>query len=297
MQPGYGELQFTTRRGAVLNVMTFRPRGFDPRGGRIWFVMHGTQRDASRYIRLAAPIAERYQVLAVAVEFSRSAYPAGEDYTLGVMNRRRPGATPMAEDRWRAPVDYEYNEVERVFDAVRMSIGGSQRGYYLFGHSAGAQFTHRLLTFVPCARVLGAVAANAGWYTLPDPDDSPYPFPYSLRGTPQPSLTAQAALAAPLTLVLGTEDVHGAREDPNVRETPGALAQGPNRLARGEHYIRTGQAVASRRGWPFAWQLARLPGARHDAAQVIGLAARLLFEPAATPAAPPAREPRSPRRP
>lgn len=277
-QAGFGELAFDTRRGTRLKVRTYRPQAFDSRTGRVWFVMHGAQRDAGRYIRLAASVAERYRVLAIAVEFSRADYPSGEDYTLGVVTRGRADARALAQQRWRAPVDYEHNEIERVFDGVRNSLGGSQRGYYLFGHSAGAQFTHRLLTFVPCARVQAAVAANAGWYTLPDPDGSPYPFPYSLRNTPHAGSNARTALSAPLILLLGTQDIHGAQEDPNVRETPGSMAQGPNRLMRGEHYFQAGQALARRRGLAFGWQLHRVPGARHDAAEMISPAGRLLFE-------------------
>lgn len=279
-QPGFGELAFHTRRGARLVVRTYRPPTFDPRTGRLWIVMHGAKRDAGRYIRLAAPVADRYQVLAIAIEFSRAGHPSGDDYTLGVVKRGRADARALAQKRWRAPADYEYNEIERVFDAVRASLGGSQRRYYLFGHSAGAQFTHRLLTFVPCARVQAAVAANAGWYTLPDPDGNSHPFPYSLRNTPDPASYARAALSAPLTLLLGTEDTQGAQEDPNVRETPGSMAQGPNRLVRGEHYFEAGQAVARRLGVDFGWQLRRVPGARHDAAEMIGSAGRLLFQPA-----------------
>lgn len=279
-QPGFGTLEFDTQRGTRLVVRTYRPRAFDPRSGRLWFVMHGAKRDADRYIRLAAPVAERYQAMAIAIEFSRAGYPSGEDYTLGVVARGRADAKALAQRRWRAPAGYEYNEIERVFSAVRASLGGVQRRYYLFGHSAGAQFTHRLLTFVPCARVQAAVSANAGWYTLPDPDGSPFPFPYSLRNTPDPVPYAHAALSAPLTLLLGTEDTQGAQEDPNVRETPGSMAQGPNRLVRGEHYFKAGQALARKLGAHFGWQLRRVPGARHDAAEMIGPAGRLLFEPA-----------------
>jgi ribulose 1,5-bisphosphate carboxylase large subunit-like protein len=39
---------------------------------------------------------------------------------------------------------------------------------YLFGHSAGARYAHRMVEFVPEAKAKMVIAANSGWYTLPD---------------------------------------------------------------------------------------------------------------------------------
>ncbi len=165
--PGRGHLTFHARDGRELTLHFVRPRSFDPARGPIWFIMHGRARDGRRYASEAAPHAARYGALVIAVEFPREDYPSGDSYTLGVVTRGPADASAMEQGRWRDPRHYLYNELERVFDAVRTTTGSRQPGYYVFGHSAGAQFTHRLITFVPCARVLRAVAANAGWYTLP----------------------------------------------------------------------------------------------------------------------------------
>lgn len=276
---GFGTVAFASRDGTRLTAQLYRPSRFDAANGPVWFVMHGVNRDAARYIAAAAPVAERHQALAIAIEFSRRDYPSSEDYTLGInANSSSTSAAAAREGRWRAPDRYLYNEIERVFEALRRSVGGAQRGYYLFGHSAGAQFTHRLLTFVPCARVLGAVAANAGWYTLPVSDPAQrFSMPYTLRGGPAQNFDARPLLAAPLTLLLGTRDISDSKTDSNVRDTPAAMAQGPNRLTRGRHYFETGQALARSIGAPFEWRLALAPGAGHDVRQVIASAGNLLF--------------------
>jgi Lamin Tail Domain len=277
-QPGFGTLEFSARDGKRLRAQFYRPSRFDAAKGALWFVMHGVDRDAARYIGAAAPVAERHQALAIVIEFSRRDYPASEDYTLGVTTRGNADESAAREGRWRRPEDYLYNEVERVFEAVRLALGGAQRGYHLFGHSAGAQFTHRLLTFVPCARVLGAVAANAGWYTLPLADAAQrFGMPYSLRGSAPEAADARALLAVPLTLLLGTRDTSDASSDALVRGTRAALAQGPNRLERGRHYFDTGQALARSLGVPFGWRLVAAPGAGHDVRQVVASAGHLLF--------------------
>lgn len=273
---GFGTLEFLAHDGKRLRALIYRPSRFDPRKGPIWFVMHGVDRDADRYIDAAAPVAERHQALAVVIEFSKMNYPTSENYTLGVTTHGHADASAAPEGRWRAPEAYLYNEVERVFEAVRLALGGNQQGYYLFGHSAGAQFTHRLLTFVPCARVLGAVAANAGWYTLPVANGN-FAMPYSLRGSPLASGDQRPLLAAPLTLLLGTRDTKDSTADPNVRGAPAAMAQGQNRLERGRHYFETGRRLAGSLGARFAWQWASAWGAGHDVRQVIASAGYLHF--------------------
>lgn len=286
--PGTGQLKFRGRDGNELVLRVYRPASFNAGNGPIWFVMHGRGRDANRYAREAAAPAEQYGALVLAIEFPLHAYPNSDSYTLGVLLRGRPNESALREGRWRESTDYLYNEVERVFEAIRTLIGGTQRGYFIFGHSAGAQFTHRLLTFVPCARVLGAVAANAGWYTLPDRDGR-HGMPYSLRGTPLGVGEQRALLAAPLTLLLGTEDTRTADDDVDVRGSPGALDQGPNRLARGRNYFEAGRRLAEKLQVPFGWRLVLAPGAGHSNAEVIAAAARLLFAPSGEPVAPAAQ--------
>lgn len=277
-KPGFNKISFVTRDGKSLVAHIYRPSRFDPVNGPIWFVMHGIKRNADYYVETAAPVAERHQALTIVIEFSRRYYPTSEDYTLGITTRGHANTRATREGRYRKPDAYLYNEIERVFEAVRLTLNGKQHGYYLFGHSAGAQFTHRMLTFVPCARVLGAVAANAGWYTLPIVDNRKhFGMPYSLRGSPSEGVDLKALLSAPLTLLLGSHDIKGPDADRNVRNNSATMAQGVNRLARGRHYFEVGQSLAHSLKTPFTWQLFLAPGAEHDVRQVIASAGYLLF--------------------
>ncbi len=277
--PGTGRLQINSLQGKPLTVHVFRPSQFDSLTGRIWFVMHGTGRDAERYLKTAAPVAERHQVLVVVLEFSRNDYPTGDTYTLGVVTRGRVDDHAAEEGRWRNPRQTPYMEIERTFSAVREALQSRQPGYFLFGHSAGAQFVHRLLSFVRCPRVLKAVAANAGWYTLPTVDKKWPPFPYSLRGASREFQDPGQVLAAPLTVLLGTRDTRGKEEDTNLRGTEGAIVQGANRLQRGITYYEVGQQAAHSANRPFAWKVQLVPGAGHEVAEVIAPAGQLLFAP------------------
>lgn len=264
--PGFGRVVFAARDGNRLTAWVYRGRSFDASSGPIWFVLHGASRDAERYVRAAAPVAERYGALLVVPHFDKDAYPKGSDYTL------RFGL---------------HAEIERLFEAVRQSLGGGQRGYYLFGHSAGAQFTHRLLTFLPDARALGAVAANAGWYTLPsDEDPRRHAMPYGLIGSPVKPSDLRGFFAMPFVVLLGERDTTTAQTDDLVRGTPEADAQGATRLERGRFYFGVAEAKAKEMNAPFGWRLATVPRAAHDAARVVDSAGFLLFAPGETPCAP-----------
>jgi len=279
---GFSEVRFAARDGNALAAEVYRSRGFDPATGPIWFVMHGASRDADGYVAAAAPVAQRYGALAIVIHFTKEDYPANEDYTLGVRSRGWAGLT----ESWRKPDAYLYAEVEHVFEAVRHTLGGRQEGYYLFGHSAGAQFTHRLLTFLPDARVLGAVAANAGWYTLPAGGDPRHrTMPYGLNGSPVEVEDLRGFFATPFVVLLGERDTATAQTDELVRGTPETLAQGATRLERGKHYFDVGQAQARALGAEFSWRLAVVPRAGHDAAEVIASVGFFLFEPGREPCA------------
>jgi hypothetical protein len=274
----FGEVKFEARDGKHLSAFVYRGTAFDPLDGPIWFVMHGAKRGAKGSLAVAAPIAERHDALAIAIEFSKQAYPAEEDYILGV-TYGEPDESAYAEGRWRDPDSYVYSEVEHVFEAVRRSLGGHQEGYYLFGHSAGAQFVHRLITFLPKARVLGAVAANAGWYTLPISGEGAHvAMPYGLRGSPLEHADLRWLFTTPLTVMLGAGDAATPEADPLLRGTVEAMAQGATRLARGRNYFAIGRARAKAIDETFGWRLAIVPRAGHDVTQVASSAGYFLFQ-------------------
>jgi hypothetical protein len=257
--PRFGTVRFEARDGHALSAFVYRATRFDPQQGRILFVMHGAGRNAKRYLEAAAPVAERYDALAMAIEFPEDAYRRQEDYTLHVAG---------------------FAEIERVFDGVTRALGGRQRGYYLFGHSAGAQFVHRLVTFLPDARVLGAAAANAGWYTLPVVADDPaVTMPYGLRGSSLERADLRGLFGAPLTVLVGARDTETSSSDRLLRATPEAMAQGKTRLARGQYYYTTARAAAEQRRAPFNWRLAVVPRAGHEVTETVTSAGFFLFQP------------------
>ena len=237
-----GGLQQHVYLGRPVNLPLDRP---------VVFVMHGVRRNADEYRDQWHDLAEAHRFLLVVPEFSDANFPEAEGYNYG--NVYGPDGEIQPRSVWA------FEAIEPIFDEVRRRFGVTAEGYALYGHSAGAQFVHRFLFHVPEARVTRAVAANAGWYTLPDLEMA---FPYGLQGSVVGSDRLRRALQLPLTVLLGEEDIDP--EHPSLRRTPEALAQGPHRYARGQAFYESGRAAAQRLGVPFGWRLATVPGADHD---------------------------------
>lgn len=64
--------------------------------------------------------------------------------------------------------------VNLIVDSYRPRFKGLDGRFYLYGHSAGGQFTNRYLVRHPY-RIVAAVISAAGRYAFPDPD-APWPY-------------------------------------------------------------------------------------------------------------------------
>lgn len=262
-KPGVGSFRLETAEVAAIDVLCYRPHGFGSRSP-VLFVMHGTKRNAADYRDAWVPTADRYGCLLLCPRFPRRTYPGRAYHRGGVLDRA--GAVRPASA-------WTFGLIERIFDVVRDATGNTSRGYHLYGHSAGGQFVHRLALLLPETRFVAAMAANAGWYTMPTFGER---FPYGLAGSGVTAEAVGAALGRPLTVLVGERDV--APDDPYLRTEPPALAQGANRLERARAFLAAARAEAARRGTGCAWRLETVPGAAHLDAEMMPAAARLLFE-------------------
>jgi len=279
--PRHGIIQFVAKNGNVLTAYTYRATGFNPTSGKIWFVQHGANRTASSYLNASAPVAERADALAIAIEFNELDYPGSQSFAFGVGTDGTPSGRNYDPTQWLAPEDYTFSEVEHLFEAIRIAFAGEQAGYYLFGHSAGSQFTHRLLSFLQPTPILRAVAANSGWYTLPSDggaSNSNFYMPYGLQGSPLDNFDMAQVFEDPLTILVGENDTIPSNDPDGPRNTPQANFQGMNRLERGQFYYDFAQEQASAIGSPFNWLFNIVPGAKHDKDEMIASAGWYLFE-------------------
>jgi len=244
-----------------LTVHTHRPASFTP-DSPVVMVMHGRNRNGADYRDFWIESSERHGFLVVTPEFSEARFAHPHRYNYAGMVRADGTAAPRGE--WLFPM------IDDVFRDAAARAGSKRRRYSIFGHSAGAQFVHRFMTFAPSPLVERAVAANAGSYTLPLHDVA---FPFGLGGV-DAEVNLRALFSRPLVVLLGDRDIDP--DDEHLPREPGAMQQGPHRFARGHYYMEVARREAQRIGAPLAWRLAIAPGVAHSGHDMAPFAAREL---------------------
>lgn len=230
-------------------------------------VLHGMNRNPWDYRDAWIELAETHGLFVFVPYFRETEYPGPVGYNLGNVFASEDNLTRNPEALW------SYRLPEIVFAHLQETGRVEAEGYVAFGHSAGSQFLHRKIAFVPDERLLLAVAANAGWYTFPDLETA---WPYGYGGT---GLTPDALpdyLASNLVLLLGDRDTDP--KDRSLRKAPEAMRQGNHRFERGHTFFEAGRRLASELGVAFNWRIETVPGVGHDNARMAPAAARFMVE-------------------
>ena len=220
------------------------------------FVFPGLERNAADYLNAWRTEASNRNVMVFVFEFPTETYSTAQYIE---------GGTLLDRSEWT------FSLIESVFDTVRKDTGSSRTKYDMWGHSAGAQFVHRYVTFMPDTRVDRAVSANAGWYTLPDVDVA---YPYGLKNTDVATSSQVASLLARKLIVhLGTADT----DRNGLNTSTGAEAQGANRYQRGKYYFSEVKRISAKGGYSLNWDKYEVTGVAHEYAKMAAAGAKILY--------------------
>ena len=268
IKPGSGYFVYEDNNGdngkRAISVHYHYPTSFtkvDP----ILIIMHGNRRKVLRFWRPWKVYAEQYNVLILAPEFDKFDFPGSLSYQSG-------GIYDIGTGEEKPKNQWTFSIIERIFDRAKSLTGSKQKKFLLYGHSAGGQFVHRYLTFNSEVKVARAVAANAGWYTLPL---FTIDFPYGMGDSPANTSNLKKLFATDLTILLGDRDT---RQTKNLRQTREAKDQGLHRLARGKNYFEVGQEEALRNNLQFNWKLKTVAGVGHSNEGMASTAASILLK-------------------
>ena len=265
----YGNGAAPDARTITLN--TYRPAHATP-ASPIVLVQHGVMRNGDDYRDFWMPAADEHGLVIIAPTFSNEQWPDVVSYNNGNLLATTDRAALADTAATTAPETWSYTVVTRLVDDLKAAGVLADQPLYLFGHSAGGQFVHRLLSVLTPNVFTQVAAGNPGWYTLPLLDR---PFPEGLRGTPADAASLARLFATPLTLLAGDQDTE--TNDPHLPAEPAALRQGPHRYERALNYFATAQAEAARRGLPLNWHLHTIEGIGHDGAAMSAVCAHLWF--------------------
>ena len=226
------------------------PPAFTP-ATPVLLVHHGVGRNGAAYRDYWLRLVDEAGILAIAIEFSEASFPDYLRYHFGNMHEE--DGTPNPRQLWTYGVD------ERLFDTLRAQGVTKRRRYGLFGHSAGGQFVHRMLSFGYRDRVAVAVSANAGTYAMPDLEVA---WPFGLGATELDAGALGEWLRFPITVMAGTEDTKTTGRF--FSKGPRSMRQGGTRYERAHNYVRAGHAAAAVLGTHCNWSVIDVPGVGHD---------------------------------
>ena len=218
---------------------------------RIILVMSGVQRNADEYLNSWTIWASQNNYIAISPNFDEKNWDGSRGYNLGNVFTGDEGKGALnPRSKW------SFTIVEGIYQQVRSEFNLSDDQFDIFGHSAGAQFVHRFMLFNPQAKVRTAIAANPGWYTLPDLNHN---YSYGLKH-PMLSFTKQDLIDwtnRRIIIMRGTADT--SREGA-LRKTPEADAQGQNRFERAAFMFAKIKAL----NLQTKWQLIDVEGVNHN---------------------------------
>jgi hypothetical protein len=234
-------------------------------GMPVLFVHHGVARNGRDYRDYWLPHAETGSMLVIAIEFPEASFPAYLWYNFGNLHTK--DGTPNPRAQWTFGID------TRLFQALNDQTLTKTRRYGLFGHSAGGQYVHRMLSFGYREQVAVAVSANAGTYAMPD---LAIDWPWGLGATDVTPDDLPALLGFNLTIMAGTEDTKTTGRF--FPKGPKSLKQGPTRYARAHTYLATGQNAAAACGTQLGWRVIDVPNVGHDGRRMSDAAAPLIAE-------------------
>jgi len=241
----------------------YRPAGHTA-DAPVVIVQHGQSRNGREYCDAWIPTADIAGLLVVAITFPKEGWPDAVTYNNGhVLDAE---GTVRPREQWSQAIP------GRLFALLREAGITRRPRFYLWGHSAGGQFVHRLLATQPHGILEAVGAANSGWYTLPTLD-LPYPDGYGGIGLTLDDI--KRLLTYPLVIFAGDRDIDGTTE--NFPKHESAMAQGPHRFARAHFFLERGRQEAAKLGIACNWRGVVVPGVAHEGMRMSHFAATYWF--------------------
>ena len=229
---------------------------------QILFVIHGNNRNAEDYISAWIPFIENKNIIVVAPTFDKKNFR----YFFLLESATSSGEINKNSD------EYINKSISLFFNFFKSKYSLDTNKYKMFGHSAGAQFTHRYMLLSDDRRISNAVIANAGWYTFLNGEN----FPYGIKNTPIDISNDHIKwfMSNKASLLIGNNDT----KLNNVNSSKGAMRQGVTRVDRANTYFKSLVNIADTNNIAFRWSFKVIDGVSHDYTKMTPVAAKILLQ-------------------
>ena len=229
---------------------------------KLLFVIHGNSRNAKDYISAWIPHIKNKNIILVAPQFDKSSFR----YFALLESATSSGNINNNPD------DYINKSISSFFNFFQSKFSLSTNKYMMFGHSAGAQFTHRYMLLSNDKRISRAVIANAGWYTFLNENN----FPYGIKNSPIDISSDHIKwfMSNKTSLLIGNNDINLK----SVNSSKGAQRQGITRVDRANSYFESLVNISDDNNIPFRWSYKVVDEVDHDYLKMTPVAAKILLE-------------------
>lgn len=270
-------------------VFYHKPKTFS-KISRILIVLPGAGRNAWDYRDAWIDAAEKHDVLILAPYYDETVFEFADYHLAGVVSALalHPYKTQASKGRVNKyyvkdedikigaptmPERWLFRDFDLMFETVSKELESSRSGYDIFGHSAGGQILHRMAIFYPQSKAETIVAANSGFYTVPDGTIS---FPFGVGNTHLDKTQLSQSFSKKLILLLGENDDELETRG-TMLHTPYLDRQGPGRLARGKAFFEASKALAAQLHAKFEWRVEVVEDVGHDAERMSQAARNILY--------------------
>lgn len=232
-------------------------------------VVHGTPEPkddvkalAEKFLKRWTSFAEQNSVVVVAPVF-------GNDY--GSLDQTTPGVSPGGYRGLFGRLVGADDFLHEIVEASGHQITNFNGQFYLYGHSAGGQFTSRYCVRHP-QRILAAVISAGGRYPFPDANVTwPYGMAKSeyLKEVPKPEGWLKAA-ELPINVLVGLDD-----NDPQPKRSG---QEGLTRIEIARNWVQKMNQLAQQNGKIGRVKLTTVNGVGHDSKGLTFAAQKALAE-------------------
>lgn len=226
------------------------------------FVIHGNSRNADDYLSAWIPLVQNKNVIIAAPNFDKKNFR----YFFLLESAESNGAINERSD------SYINTSISLFFNYFKSRFALNANTYKMFGHSAGAQFTHRYMLLSNDQRISDTVIANAGWYTFLNGEQ----YPYGIKDTPIEISSSHIRwfMSNKTSLLIGSIDTNLN----NVNSSAGAQKQGITRVDRADNYFKSLIDISDKKEIPFRWSYKVINDVGHDYQKMTPIAASILLQ-------------------